>query len=400
MSADTKNTPIQLNVLAQHLSQAHESILDAWRALAESDTMLAPSSHLTRTQFINHIPRIIDALCTRLGSWPEDDTPEQQQFENETVHSHSQHRWQMGYNMRALVRDWGHLNICLLQELDSYGRHHADAQKVVLPEARQVWAKMVNNSIALSAVEYHRLLQAEATARLNILESLSDDMQEMQVQRGHHLRTATHDLIGALSILQGTAYLFDEEQMGQAEHTEMCQALQNGVEALHQMLEEMMDMARLEAGEDPRDIMPFNVGKVLTKLCATSQPLAAAHGLFLKADGPESLQVEGDLVKARRIAQNLLLNALKYTNEGGVSVTWKETEDGHLLLCVQDSGPGLEQKPTASNDQTQGEGIGLSIVKRLCELLDAKLVIESKAGVGTTFRVFFPLHYKENNNKA
>jgi two-component system CheB/CheR fusion protein len=154
-----------------------------------------------------------------------------------------------------------------------------------------------------------------------------------------------------------------------------------------------MDMARLEAAQDPRCIEPFDAGQVLSELCATSQPLAAARGLFLKADGPGSLLVEGDLIKTRRIAQNLLLNALKYTTNGGVTVTWKEQEGDHLLLCVQDSGPGLEQEETDEHYQAQGEGVGLSIVKRLCELLDAKIEVESKAGVGTTFQILFPLHY-------
>ena len=119
MNVDIQQTQIHLSALAEYLSNP-DSILDAWRTLAENDATLASSSHLTRTQFINHVPRIIQALCNRLRLWPEDDTPEQRQLELETVKSHSQHRWQMGYNMRALVRDWGYLNIYLLQEPASF----------------------------------------------------------------------------------------------------------------------------------------------------------------------------------------------------------------------------------------------------------------------------------------
>jgi signal transduction histidine kinase len=395
MSVDTENTQAQLDALARHLSLAQENILDAWRALATRDATLAPSSHLTRTEFINHIPRIILALCSRLRLWPDDDTPEQRQLELEAVKSHSHHRWQMGYNMRALVRDWGHLNVCVLQELDGYGRRHAHLQVVVLPEARQVWAKLVNDSIAQSAVEYHDLLQTEAITRMNALETVLEHMREMELVRGHDLRTATHDLRGSLGIIMGTAALIGDERVSQAERAEMCRILIHGVTALHQMLEELMDMARLEAAQDPRHIAPFDAGRVLTDLCMTSQSIAEARGLVLEVQGPEYLPVEGDLVKTRRIAQNLLLNALYYTNEGGVSVTWKEHEGDRLLLRVQDSGPGLEQGATASPDQARGEGVGLSIVKRLCELLDATVEVESKLGVGTTFQVFFPLRYRQ-----
>jgi signal transduction histidine kinase len=143
--------------------------------------------------------------------------------------------------------------------------------------------------------------------------------------------------------------------------------------------------------------------------------------------------VEGDAAKVQRIAQNLLLNAFKATERGGIRITWHE-EDGtpgcrHWTLCVQDTGIGfdptqaallnvaLKQATGTAHDLNQsakagdqvrsagatstalhtdskgGEGIGLSIVKRLCELLDARLELESAPGHGATFRVTFPRTY-------
>src|SRR6185369_8982861 len=160
------------------------------------------------------------------------------------------------------------------------------------------------------------------------------------------------------------------------------------------------------------------------------------RGLFLKTDGPQSLVVEGDRVKMCRIAQNLLLNALHYTKHGGVKVNWEDGEPPgeRWALCVQDTGPGLgtdvsaplsvaldaatrdtqkieqraaldgsgeegsDQAPTLASRSSPdaygpGEGIGLAIVKRLCELLDASLELQTKPGSGTTFRVTFPSAY-------
>src|SRR5262249_57579873 len=132
-------------------------------------------------------------------------------------------------------------------------------------------------------------------------------------------------------------------------------------------------------------------------------------GFFLAAEGPASLQIEGDAIKTRRIAQNLLLNALKYTEQGGVRVSWAETKVGDLerwVLNVQDTGPGFangsvppitqvlkeatdeaklvekeQESPDAGggvasaaplqsqsahrpNDEATGEGLGLSIANR------------------------------------
>jgi signal transduction histidine kinase len=141
--------------------------------------------------------------------------------------------------------------------------------------------------------------------------------------------------------------------------------------------------------------------------------------------------VQGDAVKVRRIAQNLILNAIGVTDRGGVRVLWEERDAPgakQWLLCVQDTGPGFQQqsaaapledalrKATEEGHQadasesapapmltsqsapaacaSHGEGIGLSIVKRLCELLNASLELETAAGAGTTFRVVFPRAYQ------
>ena len=96
------------------------------------------------------------------------------------------------------------MNIYLLQELDNYGRQNPASQSAVLPEARQVWAKLVNDSIAQSAVEYHELLQLEAAVRLHDLEGVLERMHDMDVARGQQLRTATHDLKGSVGILTGS----------------------------------------------------------------------------------------------------------------------------------------------------------------------------------------------------
>jgi len=145
--------------------------------------------------------------------------------------------------------------------------------------------------------------------------------------------------------------------------------------------------------------------------------MAEERSLSLAMDGPEGLPVEGDSVKVRRIAQNLLLNALKYTQVGGVVLSWGVTaasDDRRWWLSVEDTGPGFHADPGAplagalaqapgapagADDdarpvhQPPGEGLGLAIVKRLCELLDASIELESEIDKGTTVRVLLPVRY-------
>lgn len=203
-------------------------------------------------------------------------------------------------------------------------------------------------------------------------------------------------------------------------------------------------MATCEAGHERRNVKAFDVAQLIREFCETARPLAAERNLFLKCEGPAELAVEGDAVKVQRILQNLVLNALQATQSGGVLVTWaagsSPADPDQWALCVQDTGVGftsdampLRQElkdategvreveespqsdgssslsasppPTLDSQSTRsssrlpaGEGIGLSIVKRLCELLDASIELQSAAGQGTTFRVIFPRHYAGNSN--
>jgi signal transduction histidine kinase len=175
------------------------------------------------------------------------------------------------------------------------------------------------------------------------------------------------------------------------------------------------------------------------QLCEGIRPLAQQRRLFLRCEGPAGFAAEGDPVKIRRIAQNLILNAVKATTEGGISVSWGDSDANdpkRWVLCIRDTGPGLHtsagkplagaldvesntpqaleaakqldaraetpasgtaagaKNPGMSQNET-GEGIGLSIVKRLCDMLDATVEMQSVADVGTTFRIRFPRQYSE-----
>ncbi|MEJ1962075.1 MAG: hypothetical protein WDO56_11255 [Gammaproteobacteria bacterium] len=77
-----------------------------------------------------------------------------------------------------------------------------------------------------------------------------------------------------------------------------------------------MSLARLEAGHDRRNLSSFDVASLMREFCDALRPLASERGLFLRCEGPEGLLVTGDSAKVRRIAQNLVLNALNITEQG------------------------------------------------------------------------------------
>jgi signal transduction histidine kinase len=241
-------------------------------------------------------------------------------------------------------------------------------------------------------------------------------------------------LRGSVGVIANATAAREAPGASEAMRLRMSQIVQRGLMSLNGLLTDLTSLARLEAGQEKREVAAFDAATAIGDLCASAESVAAARRLFLVIEGPRPLPVEGDAVKTQRIAQNLLLNAIKYTERGGVKVTWEDAGPDRWALCVQDTGPGFEHvdvpplavalkeateearevegnaesfdeasvqaepAPTLPSQSSlrnaaAGEGIGLSIVKRLCELLDATLELETASGRGTTFRVVFPRRY-------
>ncbi len=438
---ETAKTREQLSALATHLGEKRDFLLQRWRTATENVAELTIATSLTRLQFNDHIPGVLDSFALRLRAWPEVESFQAQQNEKDQVTEHGLQRWQQGYQLRELTQEWGHLQMAVMEELEMYGPAHPGLEAAVLPAARRAWAQLCWDGISDSATQYWRLHQAEANGHVRELEQALSTLNDLDRVRAAAWREATHDLQGSLSVVSGATSVLDRKNVTEPMRHEFATLLQKGVSSLHEMLKDLMSLARLDAGLESRKVVPFDAGVLLADFCQTSMPLAQARGLYLKMKGPDSMRVHGDRAKIQRILQNLLLNALKYTQSGGVTVIWgpgKGGETNDWMFCVQDTGPGLDAGPGAplarqlyeatqtahaaddinahdrdSGDlsnaptvpaqsttlpasQLPGEGVGLSIVKRLCELLDASLELETSPGAGSTFRVVLPRHYNKS----
>ena len=425
--------PMELAALANYLSDRREAILATWRSAVESDPKLSSASTLSRSQFNDHIPSVLNAfereLCAGHGSETLENAEEQKEYAAE----HGLHRWHHGYNQEEVMREWGHLHLCLINELENYASAHPNLEMDVMPAARRALVQLCSDGVTESAVRYSRLQKVEAAGRVRELEWALAQVQEMERQRAEAWREAAHDLRGKVGVVNSvTEVLKDSAEQERADHLMM---LQESVASLRALLNDLMILSRLEAGHEQRNVETLDAAVILRALCVTMRPIANERNLFLKAEGPDTLQVQGDPIKIQRIAQNLLLNAIKYTERGGVKLTWDASETGGVKrweICVQDTGPGfeygsgtplaralkeateeartIEEQSEEASDQTQPaptlpsqsarrthrqprEGIGLSIVKRLCELLDASLELQTEIGKGSTFRVIFPRSY-------
>lgn len=390
---------------------------------------------MSKAQFIDHIPRMLDTFERRLTA---ETNPEEKreavEDQKEGAAAHGLQRWQQGYNQREAARDWGHLHLCLLSELELYESSIGTDARAAMPIARRALVRLINDGVSESASQFAQMRQAEAAAQVAELERGLQGLTALGEKRAGAWREAAHDLRGSVGVLQTVSTMLDREGAPEAVRTQSLQVLKRGVHSLHELLSDLVDLARLDAGQDQLYLDTFDAGTTLRDLCESLRPIATERNLFLRTAGPSVLEVEGDRIKTLRVAQNLLLNALRYTRQGGVTVQWEAhgtPERPRWQISIVDSGPGLTQTTTAPIAQalegatreayrvggepqtasheggaapldprnpqapvqvSHGEGIGLAIVKRLCELLEATLELESR-DLGTTFRVSLPRKY-------
>lgn len=258
------------------------------------------------------------------------------------------------------------------------------------------------DGVVLTGLDITALKKALQTQEdwLKLLEESNENMMMLEQvrqqirQRGEFLRSTSHDLRGSFGIIQGAASLLNIADSDE-ERSQMLSMLQRNIQQATHMLTELMDYSRLEAGQENRHIESFEVGPLLEGLLESLETMAQERGLWLKKEGMAALVVDGDPVKVRRMAQNLLLNALRYTQTGGVTLRWGVADNSdHWQFTVIDSGPGLELMEKNTQTRTPvSEGIGLLIVRELAQLLDGQVSMESQPGAGTRFQVSLPRIY-------
>jgi signal transduction histidine kinase len=300
--------------------------------------------------------------------------------------------------------------------------------------ARRALAELCSNGVNESASRYAEFQQIEAAGRIKDLEQALATLNEIEQQRLERWRQAVHDVRGKFGVIKNITDQLSNKGDDQNLKDEFLGLLAKSVVSLHDLLDNLLVLSRLEAGQERRQIQTMDAALLLKELCDSCRPFAAEHGLLLHAEGPESLAVQGDPVNIQRIAQNLLLNAIRYTLEGNVTVGWEALDTAgprRWAFFVRDTGPGFQSssaaplaqtiealtleektaqqtpapkappsksKSTASmaprhSPQQSGEGIGLAIVKRLCELLDATLELDTVPDQGSRFRVVLPSVY-------
>jgi signal transduction histidine kinase len=229
------------------------------------------------------------------------------------------------------------------------------------------------------------------------LAAARETADEANRAKSRFLRAASHDLLQPLSA--GQLFLGQLGELARdAVQADLVERINAAFESAGELIRALLDIARLDSRAFEANPGPVAIGRLFQRLAIDLQPLAAARGIDLRFV-MSSAAVRSDPVLLRQIAQNLIINALKYSTGPKVVVGLKHAgADG--WLTVQDAGPGIDpadqerifiEFERLSRADAPGTGLGLSIVKRACELLGHEVSLTSALGSGSRFRVRLPI---------
>lgn len=275
---------------------------------------------------------------------------------------------------------------------------------VEAPPWQQPWAYLVYVMVLAGGLTFaartwrgrvsRRHAYALAQQRQTLAEQASAAKSDFLAHMGHEIRTPMTGVLGMSELLLHSP--LDANQRSYAE------AIAGSGRHMMRLLDDALDLARIEAGQLVLEDEVFNPAALLHEVAGMVRALAERKAIDLS----ESVatvpgHVRGDVRRVRQVLLNLAGNAVKFTQYGGVSLRLSCSDDGALIYAVRDSGPGLsvEQRErlfrrfaqTEHGRRTGGSGLGLAISAELIALMGGRIELDSMPGEGSEFRAVLPL---------
>jgi signal transduction histidine kinase len=262
------------------------------------------------------------------------------------------------------------------------------------------------------------LKQRELMQLAGQLKEKADDLatanKELE-RRGHELERATevksrffasmsHDLRTPMNAIIGFSDLLAQETAGQLNDKQkrFVQHVGNGCRFLLQLINDILDLSKLESGQLELNRQEFLVEAAVPEVLSSLTPLATAKKIELKSVIEPDLRISADPLRVKQVLYNLLSNAIKFTPEGGVVQVQASRNGSYAKLSVTDTGVGIRPEDQAvifdefrqvgdGRAKKEGTGLGLAIAKRLVEQHGGEISVESEVGKGSRFNFTLPL---------
>jgi len=283
------------------------------------------------------------------------------------------------------------------QVLGTFAMYYRKSRK---PDATLMRIIESGAHLAGLAIERHRAEAAFKEAK-EAAEAASRAKSMFLVNMSHELRTPLNGVVGAIELLQRSSL-----GPGQQQYATLAR---NSASALLDLIEDILDFSKIEAGKMELESAQFPLRTLVEDLVETFQFRAREKSITLqcKFDAAVPTHAKGDSHRLRQVLSNLLSNAIKFTEQGSVDLNVRAVDASpeHLKLCfaVSDTGIGItpearqrlfqsfSQADSSTTRKYGGTGLGLAICKRLADLMNGAIEVESTPGQGSTFAFTLPL---------
>ena len=363
-------------LLGTFLLREREALLAKWR---EQVRHLPSARSLDVPTLNDHLPNLIDELAAALAEGSEESIPAA--LEARSSSAHGQQRVQDAFDIEEIVAEYNILRECIHDLADEHGL-------VMQGKPFHIVNRVLDGAIGLAVQAY-----------------ASERAAEVQRRREEYLAFVAHDLRTPLNAISLAArvleFILPDADAG-GDTSQMFNALRRGVQQLEglvsKVLEENVNL-ETETGIT-LERRNFDLWPLVESLIHDLHPVAGTSSTRLINRVPGELVVYADASLLRRVFQNLIANAIKYTPHGEITIGAREVPEAKLVECwVADNGSGIPpelldrvfDKGESDPDSTGGMGLGLAIVQTFTEAHGGTVSVESKEGVGSEFRFTLPL---------
>lgn len=274
-------------------------------------------------------------------------------------------------------------------------------------------------------ISYYNEIESDWIALTNNLESkveertaelidLNKKYQTANLAKSEFLARMSHEIRTPMNAIIGMSDLISSENLDEVQ-TAYFKDIKTTSHALLHIINDILDFSKIESGKF--DIIPthFNFYSFVDNICSIAFFSAKSKDLHFESDisGGIPKIIYGDEIRIKQIVQNIISNAMKYTNEGyvklSVGITEDDDENEQIYFYVSDSGIGImeediprifksfEQTDRFKNRAIVGTGLGLTISKQITDLMHGRIEVESEYGKGSTFKLFIPLVEGDEN---
>ena len=266
--------------------------------------------------------------------------------------------------------------------------------------------KIIGRLSMLHDVTERKIAEAAREELLHKVEEANKKKTEFVSDVSHELRTPLSSIKGFVSTIRS------DKEMDEKTRTEFMTIVEDETDRLTRIIEQLLDISRIEAGRIKLNPKTFNLAELVFKNLETIKEQARQKEIIIEEKMPKDLpHVYADQDKTAQIMINLLSNAIKYNKKGGKVTVMAMPDDGHVRVDIKDTGSGISQndlphmfekffRAEKTSSEAPGTGLGLALTKSLVEVQGGNISVESKLNEGSKFSFTLPREQKNDSAKA